>query len=64
MSAADYVFDNSDSIAGERLQLLAGVFDPVSRACLERVGLAPGWSCWCLSCAGRMLPGQSRGIGR
>jgi SAM-dependent methyltransferase len=46
VSVADYVFDNSDSIAEERLQLLAGVFDPVSRACLERVGLAPGWSCW------------------
>jgi SAM-dependent methyltransferase len=46
MSAADYVFDNADSIAGQRLQLLAEIFDPVSHACFERIGVAPGWSCW------------------
>jgi SAM-dependent methyltransferase len=46
MSAADYVFANSDSIASQRLQLLAEIFDPVSCACFERVGVAPGWSCW------------------
>lgn len=46
MSAADYVFANSDSIASQRLQLLAEIFDPVTRACIERIGLAPGWSCW------------------
>jgi len=46
MSAADYVFANSDSIASQRLQLLAEIFDPVTRACLERTGIAPGWSCW------------------
>jgi SAM-dependent methyltransferase len=46
MSAADYVFANSDSIAGQRLQVLAEIFDPVTRACLERTGIAPGWSCW------------------
>jgi SAM-dependent methyltransferase len=46
MSAADYVFANSDSIASQRLQLLAEIFDPVTRACLERTGIASGWSCW------------------
>jgi SAM-dependent methyltransferase len=46
VSATDYVFANSDSIASQRLQLLAQLFDPVSHACLERVGIAPGWSCW------------------
>jgi SAM-dependent methyltransferase len=46
VSAADYVFANSDSIASRRLQLLAELFDPVTHACLERVGIAPGWSCW------------------
>lgn len=46
MSAADYVFANSDAIASERLQLLAEIFDPVTRTCLERTGIAPGWSCW------------------
>jgi SAM-dependent methyltransferase len=46
MSAADYVFANSDSIASQRLQLLAEIFDPVTRSCLQRSGIAPGWSCW------------------
>lgn len=46
MSAADYVFANSDSVAGQRLHMLAEIFDPVTRACLERTGIAPGWSCW------------------
>jgi SAM-dependent methyltransferase len=46
VSAAEYVFANCDAIAGERLQLLAEIFDPVSHACLERTGVAPGWSCW------------------
>jgi SAM-dependent methyltransferase len=46
MSAADYVFANSDSIASQRLQLLAEIYDPVTRSCLERTGIAPGWACW------------------
>jgi SAM-dependent methyltransferase len=46
VSAAHYVFANADVIASERLQLLAEVFDPVSRAVLDRIGVAPGWSCW------------------
>ena len=46
MSAAEYVFANSDSIASQRLQLLAEIFDPVTRACLQRTGIAPGWACW------------------
>jgi SAM-dependent methyltransferase len=46
MSAADYVFANSDSVASQRLQLLAELYDPVTRAGLERTGIAPGWSCW------------------
>jgi SAM-dependent methyltransferase len=46
MSAGHYVFANGDSIASQRLQLLAEIFDPVSHACFERIGVAPGWSCW------------------
>jgi SAM-dependent methyltransferase len=46
MSAADYVFANSDSIASQRLQLLAEIFDPVTRTYLERTGIASGWACW------------------
>jgi SAM-dependent methyltransferase len=41
-----YVFANSDAIAEERLQLLAQLFDPLSRVCLDSTGLAAGWSCW------------------
>jgi SAM-dependent methyltransferase len=44
--SAEYVFDNSDSIASQRLQLLAEIYDPVTRNCLERTGIAPGWACW------------------
>lgn len=44
--SAEYVFDNSDSIASQRLQVLAEIFDPVTRSYLERTGIAPGWSCW------------------
>jgi SAM-dependent methyltransferase len=46
MSAGHYVFAKGDSIASQRLQLLAEIFDPVSHACFERIGVAPGWSCW------------------
>ncbi len=41
-----YTFPNSQSIAGERLELLAKIFDPLSHACLDRVSIQKGWSCW------------------
>jgi SAM-dependent methyltransferase len=41
-----YTFPNSQSIAGERLKLLAQIFDPLSQQCLDRVPIRKGWSCW------------------
>jgi SAM-dependent methyltransferase len=45
-SAHEYVFSNSKSKAADRLQVLAAVWDPVTRASLECIGVARGWSCW------------------
>jgi SAM-dependent methyltransferase len=44
--ANEYVFPNSNSTAAERLQVLAEIWDPVTRASLDRIGVARGWSCW------------------
>jgi SAM-dependent methyltransferase len=41
-----YVFSNGEATAAERLQLLAQIYDPISRDFLQRVGIAQGWSCW------------------
>jgi SAM-dependent methyltransferase len=45
-SANEYVFANDYCAASQRLQLLAAIYDPVTRACLERIDVAEGWSCW------------------
>lgn len=39
--------DDADQVAREqdRLRVLARVTDPVTRATLERIGIAPGWHC-------------------
>jgi SAM-dependent methyltransferase len=44
--ATEYVFANTKATAAERLQVLAEIYDPITRACLERTGVAQGWSCW------------------
>lgn len=45
-SANEYVFANDYCAASQRLQLLAAIYDPVTRAYLERIDVAQGWSCW------------------
>jgi SAM-dependent methyltransferase len=45
-STNDYVFANDYCADSQRLQLLAAIYDPVTRACLERIDVAEGWSCW------------------
>src|SRR4051812_7514193 len=37
--------DTNDTAEHERLALLEEVFDPFSRASLDRIGVRPGWSC-------------------
>jgi SAM-dependent methyltransferase len=44
--ANEYVFANDYCAASQRLPLLAAIYDPVTRAHLERINIAPGWSCW------------------
>jgi tRNA A58 N-methylase Trm61 len=46
VNETDYAFPNSQSIAGERLELLAQIFDPLSHSCFDRVPIQKGWSCW------------------
>lgn len=43
---SEYVFANDYCAASQRLPLLAAVYDPVTRAYLERIDIARGWSCW------------------
>jgi len=45
-SANEYVFANDYHTSSERLQLLAAIYDPVTRMYLERIDVARGWLCW------------------
>src|ERR1700748_934748 len=45
-SANEYVFAKDYCAASQRLQLLAAIYDPVTRAYLKRIDVARGWSCW------------------
>ena len=45
MADDEYLFDNRAEQAGDRFDALAAMFDPISRARLERVGVTSGWRC-------------------
>jgi len=51
-----YLLDNAEAVAGVRLRVLAEVFDPVTFAHLERLGLASGWRCWEVGAGGPSVP--------
>jgi SAM-dependent methyltransferase len=40
-----YAFDNAASQAGDRFTVLSAVYDPVSRAALDRTKVTAGWRC-------------------
>jgi len=45
-SENEYVFASDYCAGSQRLPLLAAIYDPVTRAYLERIDVARGWSCW------------------
>jgi SAM-dependent methyltransferase len=45
MGDDEYLFDNRAEQAGDRFDALGALFDPVTRARLERVGVTSGWRC-------------------
>lgn len=42
---SSYVFDNTREPSTERLYYLERVCDPVTKSRLEKLGVAPGWTC-------------------
>ena len=40
-----YLLDNADSIAADRMNALARLYDPASQRALNAAGIAPGWHC-------------------
>ncbi|MNS02534.1 Demethylrebeccamycin-D-glucose O-methyltransferase [compost metagenome] len=46
MSESGYILKNADAAAATRLDVLASIFDPWTRAHLVDCGLAAGWRCW------------------
>lgn len=46
MSETGYILKNSDTAAPTRLDVLASLFDPWTRAHLDALGLSAGWRCW------------------
>lgn len=51
-----YLFDNQQAEAGQRLDALAELFDPVTFGHLSGVGVGAGWSCWEVGAGGPSVP--------
>jgi SAM-dependent methyltransferase len=51
-----YLLDNRAEEAGGRFAALATLFDPVTRAHAEELGLTPGWRCWEVGAGGPSVP--------
>ncbi|MGE0787824.1 MAG: methyltransferase domain-containing protein [Sandaracinaceae bacterium] len=46
MEDAGYILENANPVAASRLDVLASIFDPWTRAHLDARGLSAGWRCW------------------
>ena len=46
MAGTRYLLDNRQAGAGERLAVLAALFDPSTFRHMEDLGIAEGWHCW------------------
>jgi SAM-dependent methyltransferase len=51
-----YLLDNEQAEAGERLAVLAELFDGVTRGHVDRLGVGPGWRCWEVGAGGPSIP--------
>ncbi|MDR3617443.1 MAG: methyltransferase domain-containing protein [Candidatus Obscuribacterales bacterium] len=46
MKKSDYLLENSNVEAGRRFEALSAIFDKVTFAHCQRLGLSPGWNVW------------------
>ncbi|HEY9715640.1 MAG TPA: methyltransferase domain-containing protein [Chroococcales cyanobacterium] len=46
MATDGYLLANQNIEAGARFEALAEIFDPVTFAHFDRIGVGPGWHCW------------------
>jgi hypothetical protein len=51
-----YLLDNQGRQAGDRFGALAAMFDAWTRAHIEALGIADGWSCWEVGAGGPSVP--------
>jgi SAM-dependent methyltransferase len=51
-----YLLDNRQAEAGRRFDALSSLFDPVTFAHLERLGISRGWRCWEVGAGGPSVP--------
>jgi SAM-dependent methyltransferase len=56
MTANRYLLANAASQAGDRFAALSAVFDPVTFAHIEALGIGAGWRCWEVGAGGTAVP--------
>jgi SAM-dependent methyltransferase len=56
VTSEQYLLDNRQAGAGERLAALSALFDPSTFRHLEGVGIALGWRCWEVGAGGPSVP--------
>jgi hypothetical protein len=68
MSANRYLLANAASQAGDRFAALSAMFDPVTFAHIDAVGIGAGWRCWEVGAGGMSVPrwmaGKAGGTGQ
>jgi SAM-dependent methyltransferase len=56
VTSEQYLLDNRQAAAGQRLAALSTLFDPSTFRHLEGVGVAAGWRCWEVGAGGPSVP--------
>src|SRR5262245_35357740 len=56
MTGEQYLLDNQQAAAGERLAALSTLFDPSTHRRFEAIGVAAGWRCWEVGAGGPSVP--------
>ena len=56
MAATHYLLANAASQAGDRFAALSAIFDPVTFAHIDAIGICAGWRCWEVGAGGSSVP--------
>ncbi len=56
MGQSDYLLDNRQIEAGDRIAALSALFDPATFRHVDALGIAAGWRCWEVGAGGPSVP--------